>query len=133
MSLDDGVAYTTDGHLLFPFRPAVDSTETEADFDVWDSPFLADSDITTPPVLAAGLVYFGTRDGLVFAVDETTGDIRWSFDTNVATGSDVSVQGSIVVLDGAVIVTTSGGHLIAIAGEFEASAPEGEGTPGSLN
>ncbi len=120
MSLDDGVAYTTDGHLLFPFRPAVDSTETEADFDVWDSPFLADSDITTPPVLAAGLVYFGTRDGLVFAVDETT-------------GSDVSVQGSIVVLDGAVIVTTSGGHLIAIAGEFEASAPEGEGTPGSLN
>jgi outer membrane protein assembly factor BamB len=133
IAVNGGVAFTTDGHLLFPFRPAVSSAETEANFEVWDAPFVVGSDITTSPVLAAGLIYVGTRDGLVFAIDQSSGDLRWSFDTNLATASDVAVQGSIVVLDGAVIVMTSGGHVIAIAGEPQASAPEGEGTPSSLN
>ncbi len=114
--------YTTDGALLFPFDPdefAATDWGSGAVFGAWTAPFYAGSDITTAPVLAGDHVYFGTRAGVVFAVDRVSGLERWRYDATVATGSDVSIQGTPVVLDGSVVVTTSGGHVIAIAGESE--------------
>ena len=134
IAVHNGVVFTTDGQLLFPFRPdeiTGSALGSDTPVGVWDGPFVAGTDITTPPVVAAGLVYFGTREGLVFAVDEFTGDERWRFDADLATGADVSIQGSPVVLDGAVIVTTSGGHVIAIAGTAPAASSDG-GTRSSM-
>lgn len=126
IAVHDGVVFSVDGHLLFPFEPdaiTMDGLRSNGPLGAWDAPFYAGSDITTPPVVAAGLVYIGTRDGLVLAVNESSGQEEWRFDANVATGSDVAIQDGIVVLDGAVIVTTSGGHVIAIAGVPPIEAP----------
>ena len=134
IAVRNGVVFTTDGQLLFPFRPSEitgQSLESGRPLGVWNGPFVAGTDITTAPVVAGGLVYIGTRDGLVFAVDEFTGDELWRFDADVATGADIAIQGSVVVLDGAVIVTTSGGHVIAIAGISPETPPEG-GTHSSM-
>ena len=77
----------------------------------WERPFSADNLITTSPVLADGLVYIGDQDGVVFAVDATNGQEAWRFPTGRA------IRGDIVVVPGAVFVTTSQGEIVAIAGE----------------
>ena len=41
--------------------------------------------------------------------------LLWRFDANIATDDIVSIQ-SVMVLKNTVIVVTSGGHIIAIAG-----------------
>jgi len=76
-----------------------------------EGPFGAADIITTPPVLADGVVYVGSQDGMVHAVDATTGLLLWSFDTGAA------VRGELVVVPGGVVVTTAGGEIIAIAGQ----------------
>ena len=77
----------------------------------WEGgPFAAADIITTPPVLADGVVYIGSQDGMVHAMDAETGEGLWSFDAESA------IRGELVVVPGAVIVTTAGGEVIAIAG-----------------
>jgi outer membrane protein assembly factor BamB len=41
--------------------------------------FQADDKIWSSPVVAAGVVYFGSHDGSLYAVDAATGQLRWSF------------------------------------------------------
>lgn len=77
----------------------------------WASPFGADDIITTPPVVADGVVYVGSQGGTVQAVDGATGELLWSFNT----GS--GIRGEPVVVPQAVFVATASGELWAIAGE----------------
>ncbi len=77
----------------------------------WDGgPFGAADIITTPPVLADGVVYVGSQDGLVHAVDAETGTVLWQFNAESA------VRGELVVVPGTVVVTTAAGEIIALAG-----------------
>ena len=75
-----------------------------------EGPFAADDIITTPPVVADGVVYIGSQDGMVHAMDAETGKGLWSFNVESA------VRGELVVVPGAVYVTTAAGEVIAIAG-----------------
>jgi outer membrane protein assembly factor BamB len=56
--------------------------------------------VSTPPTLANGVLYFGTEDGLVLAVDAGTGEEIWRFSL------DSAVRGAIAVVDGAVYAAT---------------------------
>ncbi len=75
-----------------------------------EGPFGAADIITTPPVVADGVVYIGSQDGMVHAMDAETGLGLWSFNVESA------VRGELVVVPGEVVVTTAGGEVIAIAG-----------------
>lgn len=77
----------------------------------WDGVFAAANLITTPPVLAGDLLYVGSQDGLVHAVDAANGQARWSFDAGSA------IRGELVVIPNAVFATTAAGELVVIAGE----------------
>jgi outer membrane protein assembly factor BamB/tetratricopeptide (TPR) repeat protein len=77
----------------------------------WDGgPFGAADIITTPPVLADGVLYVGSQDGMVHAVDAESGSVLWQFNAESA------VRGELVVVPGTVVVTTAAGEIIAIAG-----------------
>ncbi len=76
----------------------------------WEEPFGAAEIITTPPVVADGVVYVGSQDGMVHAIDAENGEVLWSFDAESA------IRGELVVAPGAVIATTAAGEVIAIAG-----------------
>jgi outer membrane protein assembly factor BamB len=78
----------------------------------WEGgPFGAADIVTTPPVLADGVVYIGSQDGMVHAIEASSGLPIWSFDTGAA------VRGELVVVPGAVVATTADGEIIAIAGQ----------------
>jgi eukaryotic-like serine/threonine-protein kinase len=79
----------------------------------WEAPFVVEDPITTPPVIAAGVVYFGTEGGRVFGVDATTGKDLWNGGFLVGSG----VRGEVVVVDRAAFVATAEGQLWAIAGQ----------------
>jgi outer membrane protein assembly factor BamB len=78
----------------------------------WDGgPFGAADIITTPPVLADGVLYVGSQDGMVHAVDAESGIVLWQFNAESA------IRGELVVVPGTVVVTTAAGEIIAIAGQ----------------
>ncbi len=68
--------------------------------------------ITTPPILANGLIYVGTGSGNVYAINAETGEEAWRY----RTGSS-PIRHELLVVDGAVFATTNDGRVIAIAGE----------------
>jgi outer membrane protein assembly factor BamB len=78
----------------------------------WEGgPFGAADIITTHPVLADSVLYVGSQDGMVHAIDADSGVVLWDFNTESA------VRGELVVVPGAVVVTTADGEVIAIAGQ----------------
>lgn len=64
--------------------------------------------ITAAPVVADGVVYFGTQSGLVRAVDGETGEALWEWTTGNF------VRASPVVVDGAVFVAGGDGKIHAL-------------------
>lgn len=95
--------------LALKLDPATfDSSDPASQF-LW-LPYSAESVITTPPVVADGVVYLGTQEGWVRSVDAATGEERWAIDL----GS--KVEGAPVVVDGAVFVTTADGTVWALGG-----------------
>jgi outer membrane protein assembly factor BamB len=94
----------------------VATERTECDCSVpdpspWDGPLGAADFVTTPPVFADGVVYVGSQDGMVHAINAEDGKVLWSFDARSA------VRGELVVVPGVVVVTTADGKIIAIAGQ----------------
>lgn len=117
IAVHDGIIFSAEANRLFPFDPdlmTLESIGSDSQLGPW-APYIADSDITTPPVIAGELIIFGTQNGIVYAVDLATGDEVWRFDVGVATGEDVGIEGSPIVLKNTVIVMTNQGNLVAIA------------------
>lgn len=76
---------------------------------VWeDGSVAADSPISAPPVVDRDTVYFASQDGVVHAVDRTTGVLRWPFKT------DLHVRGAPLVLDGVVYVVSADRFIYAL-------------------
>lgn len=67
--------------------------------------------IRTTPVLAGDLVYVGSRDGNVYAVDTDSGDEVWRFETGG------KVDSSPAVADGVLYVGSADHHVYALAAE----------------
>ena len=57
--------------------------------DAWDI-------FTSSPAVANGMVYFGSGDGNVYAVDATTGLLQWKFPTKDVVHSSPAVAGNTV-------------------------------------
>jgi outer membrane protein assembly factor BamB len=58
--------------------------------------FATGSAIHSSPALADGTVYFGSRDGKLYAVDAATGEKRWEFQTGSWVESTPAIVGGIV-------------------------------------
>ena len=71
--------------------------------------FTAGGPIRGTPAVAGGSLYFGSADGMLYALDAASGRERW----RVAIGSGVSA--SPCVVDGMVFVTSRDGRLHALA------------------
>ena len=84
-----------------------DGTPVQAPLEkVWE--FRAGGDIKSSPAVAYGLVFFGSKDKNVYAVDAATGQRKWIFKTRKA------VTTSPVVADGIVYVASDDKNLYAI-------------------
>ena len=120
IAVQDGIVYSAENNLLFPYDPllltgaGISSQDQLGPF----GPVTFDSDLSTPPVVAGDAVVFGTNGGMVHALDLATGDELWRFDVDLATGDDVAIIGAPVVLQNTVIVITNQGHVVAIAGDY---------------
>jgi outer membrane protein assembly factor BamB len=80
--------------------------------DVWSPETVsATRPISTPPVVTQNAIYFGSEDGVVYAVDSTTGEALWSWDTGLP------VRGAPAVIDRAVFIATGNGELYAVGEE----------------
>ena len=52
--------------------------------------------VRSSPTIAGGVVYIGSGDGFVYAIDAVTGGIRWRRDMGAAVGSTPAVAGGLV-------------------------------------
>jgi outer membrane protein assembly factor BamB len=87
----NGVVYIgTDGGL-YALKP---SGATFSPF--WHNP--KDVTVVSGPVVTDGVVYVGSSDDWVYALDATTGDVRWSFRTGNEIFSSPVVSGNIVYI-----------------------------------
>jgi outer membrane protein assembly factor BamB len=75
----------------------------------------ANGPIQFNPVLASGVLFVGSDDGHLYALDARTGSEHWSFDAGVA------IKGSAVAMDGVVAVADADGtlHVVDQATGFE--------------
>jgi outer membrane protein assembly factor BamB len=108
----DETLYLVEDRLVLSMRLEAEEWADAASSGVpspWSTPFAADDLVSSPPVLGAETLYVGTQDGKVNAIDAPSGTPLWQFDA----GSPL--RGETVVLEGAVIVTTADGEIIAIA------------------
>jgi outer membrane protein assembly factor BamB len=64
--------------------------------------------IHSSPAVVGGMVYFGSEDGYVYALDAQTGQLKWKFQT----GS--WVDGSPIVVNGVLYVGSNDGHMYAL-------------------
>ena len=99
----NGIIYLAEG----PYIYAKDLNDNQA--DLWmPSTVDANSTITSPPVVTQDTLYFAAEDGMVYAVDSTTGELLWQFDTGL------TVRGGITVVDDAVFVASENGTVYAL-------------------
>ena len=54
--------------------------------------------VESSPVVVDGLVYFGSQDGRLFAVNSATGRIRWAYQTGARINASPSVDGNRVCI-----------------------------------
>ena len=73
--------------------------------------FQTEDDVSCSPAVVDGVVYIGSDDNYVYALDATTGEERWRFQT------DGNVRSSPAVVDGVVYIGSFEGYVYAITGE----------------
>ncbi len=74
----------------------------------WASPFSADDSLVGGAVASEGMVFFGSTDGNVYALDRETGLQAWSFKTDDGVWSAPVLEGTTLY------VTSLDGHLYAL-------------------
>jgi outer membrane protein assembly factor BamB len=70
--------------------------------------FSTNGAVYSSPAVTGGVVYFGSADGNLYAVDAATGKLDWKFDAHGR------VNSSPAVVDGAVYVVSLDGNLYAV-------------------
>lgn len=99
------IMYLADGRFLY----AKNLTTND---DHWEPGKVSgDSAISAAPVVAGDTVYFGDEDGVVQAVDATTGDLLWRWETGL------HLRGSVAVVDDVAFVVSGDGFIYAIGGD----------------
>ena len=67
--------------------------------------FATHGEIVSSPAVAGGAVYFGSKDGNLYAVDSASGKLRWKFDAHG------QVKSSPAVVNGVVYAVSLDGNL----------------------
>ena len=99
----NGMLYIPDGPYIYA-RDLSNNNE-----DLWlPSHVDADSKITSGPVVTQDAVYFAAEDGMVYAVDSTTGDLLWKYETGL------TVRSGIAVVADAVYIASGDGFVYAV-------------------
>ena len=94
--------YMPGGRYLY----SIDLTTGE---HLWEpSQVTAEAPISTPPVVTADTVYFASEDGVVHAVDASTGETLWQWETGL------HVRAAPAVVDGVVFVVAGDGYVYAL-------------------
>jgi outer membrane protein assembly factor BamB len=52
--------------------------------------------VYSSPAVAAGVVYIGSKDDYVYALDASTGDLLWGYKTGSSVYSSPAVAGGVV-------------------------------------
>jgi outer membrane protein assembly factor BamB len=82
----------SDGHSLYAFAPNGAAPSKR----LWQFP--GNGAPLTSPVVADGLVVFGSGDHNVYALDAKTGDVKWTGTTGYGFTADPAIAGGIVVI-----------------------------------
>jgi polyvinyl alcohol dehydrogenase (cytochrome) len=72
----------------------------------------SDGDFTGTPVVSGGLVVAGSRGGTVYALDETTGALRWAHDFNQPINASMAISAGRVLVP---LATVSAPSLAALS------------------
>ena len=75
---------------------------------LWELPFIAGDNLRSSPALGNDVLYIGSEDGCLYAVDATNGQELW----HLATGG--AIDSSPALVDGIIYVTSHDGKLYAI-------------------
>ncbi|MBV1759047.1 MAG: PQQ-binding-like beta-propeller repeat protein [Dethiosulfatibacter sp.] len=70
--------------------------------------YKTDSSIVSSPAIADGVVYIGSRDSYLYAIDSNTGQEKWKFKT------DDMIDSSPAIADGVVYIGSMDSYLYAI-------------------
>ena len=73
--------------------------------------FATKGPVLASPALSGGVVYIGSDDGSLYALDARTGALRWQYDTEGPVGSSPAVAGGLVY------VASRDGNVYAIAAD----------------
>ncbi len=95
VAIGDGRVYVGAGQVLHAFD--THGCGQQQCSPVWRSPF--GDRIRTAPALANGLLYFGTDENILYAVDARDGSVRWSYFTG---GSLHQFQSAVSVVGGVI-------------------------------
>lgn len=108
-SMDHFVYALKKAYTAVELKPAEDGSSTLVSEPVWSLDLGAA--VVADPVLAEGILYAGTIDGKLYAIDLANQAILWSFDGN---GALASIWGSPVVTANAVFVGDEDGNIFAV-------------------
>jgi outer membrane protein assembly factor BamB/predicted Ser/Thr protein kinase len=105
VACENGLLYFGIAHRAFPDRCGICAVEAKTGCLLWK--FSPGRAMETPTV-ASGIVYVGSRDGHLYALDMKTGERRWEF------AALEDIVGSPWVGDGVVYITSWDCHLYAL-------------------
>jgi eukaryotic-like serine/threonine-protein kinase len=64
--------------------------------------FHTNGEVVSSPAIVGGVVYVGSNDGNLYAIDESSGKLHWKFETGSAIPSSPAVAAGIVYFFAAV-------------------------------
>ncbi len=105
LAVADGKLYVTSGYR---FIQALDANTGK---DVWNKP--VDTPLHSAPTVGGGLVYVTDVDNQIFAFDEATGEMTWTYQA-IAEPARILKAASPVVADGTVYAPFSSGEIVAL-------------------
>jgi outer membrane protein assembly factor BamB len=103
-----------DGHMGFFVDKDLRAVDLDTSATEWT--FAGDGYLDTPAVVAANTVYVGSLSGMLYALDETTGQLLWSDNAGgLVTYAEVPIGLPFVAMAAAegILVTPAGSALVA--------------------
>ena len=83
------------GRLIFIFLLLVGTISSPAEADLrWK--YETDGRVYSTPLIAGGMVYFGSGDHHFYALNKETGEQIWSFETGGAVHSSAATKGNLL-------------------------------------
>ena len=89
-----------------PLSSASSPFDTDTIAEVWG--FTTEDTIASSAAIASGIIYFGSEDGRLYALDITNGELLWDYDTGT------KITSSPAVHNGVVYIASQNGTLYAI-------------------